>query len=78
MGLVKLFIELFHRWHRSALTKRLDMFDSVTEQNLVLGLDKALVSDSHVADIVEKNDQIFVFNSFPSLSKIATVLNGFE
>ncbi|MEE2902974.1 MAG: DUF790 family protein [Myxococcota bacterium] len=72
------FIELFHRWHRSALTKRLDMFDSVTEQNLVLGLDKALVSDSHVADIVEKNDQIFVFNSFPSLSKLAKVLKGFE
>jgi len=72
------FIELFHRWHRSALTKRLDMFDNMTERNLVLGLDKALVSDSHVAEIVEKNDQIFVFNSFPSLSKIAKVLKGFE
>ena len=72
------FVELFHRWHQGALSKRLEIFDSVTEQNLVLGLDKALVSDSYVAEIAEKNDQIFVFNSFPSLSKLSKVLKAFE
>lgn len=72
------YIELFHRWHKGSLSKRLDILDGITERNLVLGLDKALVSDPYVAEIAENNGQIFVFNSFPSLSKIKKVLKVFE
>ena len=71
-------MELFHRWHKGPLIRRIEDLNQYPDPNFVLGVDKALVSNPEIKKQVENNEQIFVFNAFPSLSKIRKALKRYE
>ena len=71
-------MELFHRWHKGPLLRRIEALRKYPDPNFVLGVDKALVSNPEIQGQVENNEQIFVFNAFPSLSKIKKALKRYE
>ena len=71
-------VELFHRWHQGPLLRRIEALQRFPDPHFVLGLDKALASSAEMQSKIENNAQIFVFNAFPSLSKLQKVLRRFE
>lgn len=70
-------VELFHRWHRGQLLRRLDALASKPDPRLVLGVDRSLLDDT-VTERIEGNDQVFLFKSFPSRRALRRVLKRFD
>jgi predicted nuclease of restriction endonuclease-like RecB superfamily len=66
-------VELFHRWHRSLLGRRLEALASKPDPTLVLGVDRSLL-DEELKEQIAGSDRIFVFNAFPSKRALEKVL----
>lgn len=66
-------VELFHRWHRGVLARRLEALAVKPDPGLVLGVDRSLL-DEELEKRIEASDQMFVFNAFPSRSVMERVL----
>lgn len=58
-------VELFHRWHKGALSTRLDELEQKDDPELSLGVDRALLSDKALAARVEAHPRAFLFRGFP-------------
>ena len=71
-------VELFHRWHKGPLLRRIEALRQFPDPYFVLGVDKALGSSSEIGAKIENNDQIFVFNAFTSLNKLKKALKRYE
>lgn len=68
-------IELFHRWHRHALGRRLDQLAERSDPTLFIGVDRALLKrDEDLAARVETHAQAFTFNQFPSRRVLGKLL----
>ncbi len=71
-------VELFHRWHRHALVRRLDELQSRPDPELVLGVDLSLVKpglDDELAARVHDHPQVFTFNRFPGRRRLQPILD---
>jgi predicted nuclease of restriction endonuclease-like RecB superfamily len=74
-------VELFHRWHRHALLRRLDELRTRPDPALVLGVDLSLVKpgkdgkDDELAARVHDHPQVFTFNKFPSRRRLQPILD---
>lgn len=68
-------VELFHRWHQSALLRRLDELHARPDPELVLGVDLSLVKDAGLAARVDGHPQVFTFNKFPSRRRLQPILD---
>ncbi|MCA9718383.1 MAG: DUF790 family protein [Myxococcales bacterium] len=71
-------IELFHRWHRHALTRRLDELERFPDGELYLGVERALLKDAAVAARVESLPNAFVFNRFPARRTLRALVRELE
>lgn len=60
-------VELFHRFHRGALARRLDELEEFEAPDLRLGVDRALLKAPELASRVETHPRVFLFRGFPSL-----------
>ncbi len=68
-------IELFHRWHRYALERRLDELDTRADPSLYIGADRALLKrNPTLKERIEAHPQAFVFNQFPSRRVLTKLL----
>lgn len=67
-------VELFHRWHRHALARRLDELATRPDPHLLVGVDLALARDEAIAARLEGHPQVFTFNKFPSRKKLQPLL----
>jgi predicted nuclease of restriction endonuclease-like RecB superfamily len=66
-------VELFHRWHRAVLDRRIESLASRPDPGLILGVDRALLDDE-LAQRIEASERMFTFNAFPSKRALEKVL----
>lgn len=71
-------VELFHRWHRHALVRRLDELAVRPDPHFFVGVDLALTKDEAIAARVDGHPQVFTFNKFPSRKKLQPLLDRLE
>lgn len=73
-------LELFHRWHRTQLERRLSYLDSHRELPLVLGIDRALADDAAFDAIRGKYPalagRIYRFRDFPGVDRTRKILDS--
>lgn len=63
-------LELFHAWHAGPLARRLEELRSRPDEDLLLGVDRALVRDSPERAALEKHPQVVLFHGFPSARRL--------
>ncbi|MEO1235122.1 MAG: DUF790 family protein [Myxococcota bacterium] len=71
----RLEIELFHRFHRGALHRRLDELEEHPEPELRLGIDRSLVKDPSLAARCDDHPQVFLFRGFPTQRALKKILS---
>ena len=71
-------LELFHRWHRGALLKRLEFCVANPDLPLLLGVDRALLKGD-LAELLENNAYFqkkgFLFRDFPGVTRVNKLLD---
>lgn len=74
-------LELFHRWHRTQLERRLSYLDSHRQLPLLLGIDRALADDAAFDAIRGKYPalagRIYRFRDFPGVDRTRKMLDSF-
>ncbi|MBF0107779.1 MAG: DUF790 family protein [Magnetococcales bacterium] len=79
-------LEMFHRWHKGPLLRRLQQFDTpgpvADLANLAIAVDRGLAKDPTLADALEKSHYFqehgFLFNEFPLVRRAVACLEGFR
>ena len=70
-------LELFHRWHRGALLKRLEFCEANPDLPLLLGVDRALLK-GELTQLLENSAYFqkkgFLFRDFPGVTKVKKLL----
>jgi len=71
-------LELFHRWHRGALLKRLEFCEANPDLPLLLGVDRALLK-GELPELLENSIYFqkkgFLFRDFPGVARVNKLLN---
>ena len=71
-------LELFHRWHRGALLKRLEFCEGNPDLPLLLGVDRSLLKGD-LPQLLENSEYFqkkgFLFRDFPGVSRVNKLLN---
>lgn len=71
-------MEIFHRWHRAEMERRMEGLDTEQKEFVFFGVSKDLCKDKDLeaalAKFQERNISIFTFRLFPSLKAILTYL----
>ena len=72
-------VELFHRWHRHALTARLRQLKDRPDTRILLGIDKSLAAHVALAESLpcQSAVQTFLFNAFPNAKKLRERLQSY-
>ena len=72
-------LELFHRWHRGALPRRLAFLDGHPQTPLILGVDRAAVTDEGFeelrASFPAAAEKLFRFRDFPAVDTLVRTLD---
>ena len=70
-------LELFHRWHRGALLKRLEFCEANPDLPLLLGVDRALLKGD-LTQLLENSSYFqqkgFLFRDFPGVARVNKLL----
>jgi predicted nuclease of restriction endonuclease-like RecB superfamily len=74
-------LELFHPWHVSHLTMRLEQLEHAETPVLIIGVSKVLLNEALVAQTVENSRYFaqygFVFREMPTTDKVLPILERF-
>ena len=72
-------LELFHRWHRGALPRRLAFLNEHPETPLILGIDRAAVAEEGFAELrtafPAAAERLFRFRDFPAVDTLVRTLD---
>ena len=72
-------LELFHRWHRGALPRRLAFLDEHPQTPLILGVDRAAVADEGFEELRTTHPaaagRLFRFRDFPAVDTLVRTLD---
>lgn len=75
-------LELFHRWHRTELERRLALLRQRPELPLLLGIDRALCDDAEYAALAVRDPalaaRLFRFRDFPGVDRVGKLLEQFR
>ena len=75
----RVFLELFHRWHRSALLPRLRYCIAKGDGPLILGIDRALYK-GELKDLLDtgvlSENRFFLFRDYPTVTKVQKCLDS--
>lgn len=70
------FIELFHRWHKGQFYKRIKHSKFCSENNLIIGYDRKLISNTMLSDNESWfNNNTFNFSNIPSVNAAMKILS---
>jgi uncharacterized protein len=79
-GGVKAHLELFHKWHATQLPMRLSLCERHPELNLLLGVDRALLTDAALKKSLDESAYFksrgFLFRDFPGVETTRTALES--
>lgn len=67
-------VELFHRWHRHALLRRIEGLRSRPDAALLLGVDRTLGRDPAVSAAMDSTNNVFLFSDMPTQRKMKDIL----
>jgi predicted nuclease of restriction endonuclease-like RecB superfamily len=71
-------LELFHRWHMGQLIKRLEQGAMDKVENLIIGVDRSLITKGGLKETLEANEWFssrgFLFRDFPGVSTVLKTL----
>lgn len=71
-------LELFHRWHRGALPRRLAFLDEHPQTPLILGVDRAAVTEEGFEELRTAHpaaaERLFRFRDFPAVETLVRTL----
>ena len=71
-------LELFHRWHRGALPRRLAFLDGHPQTPLIIGVDRAAVADEEFEELraafPAAAERLFRFRDFPAVDTLVRTL----
>lgn len=75
-------LELFHRWHRGQLERRLELLERDPGIQLIAGVDRALADDDAWRILTEQEHpalavRLFRFRDFPGVDRVKRVLDAF-
>lgn len=74
----KVYFELFHKWHKSALIDRLAVLEDNVNHHLVLGVDRNLASGKQFKNMLGESrwfqENGVLFKDFPSVKALSEVL----
>lgn len=77
----ELFLEIFHAWHSSHLSERLQTL-SLNSPKLILGIAQNLLKDPFLSHSVESSEYFnefgFTFREMPTVTKVSKILKKFE
>lgn len=72
-------LELFHRWHRGALPRRLAFLDEHPRTPLILGVDRAAVTEEGFEELRTAHpaaaERLFRFRDFPAVETLVRTLD---
>lgn len=71
-----LVVELFHRFHRGALERRLSDLEATPDPSFRVGVCRTLLKNEGLAERVESLPWAFSFRGFPSVRAIKALLKG--
>ncbi|WP_186644436.1 DUF790 family protein [Fluviispira vulneris] len=78
----KIYIELFHPWHKKALKQRIRNLEKNNQYNLILGAAKVLLKDKEIQACIDQSQYFtnfgFVFREMPTVSQVSELLKKFE
>jgi len=73
-------LELFHRWHKGNLPRRLTFLDKHPETPLVIGVDRAALSGEELGELLRgfpgAAEKVFSFRDFPAVDVLLRILNN--
>ncbi len=76
----RIYLELFHRWHRANLLPRLRFCIARGDRPLILGIDRSLYQ-GELKDLLATGalpqHRYFIFNDYPTVRKVQACLDGF-
>ncbi len=75
------YLELFHRWHKTQLLQRLGDLKKQKETSLILGVCTSIMKKKDLDDILEENSykyNVFSFKDFPSSTKLLKFLETLD
>lgn len=79
-GKKRFHIELFHPWHKGQVAGRLNALDKNPSKNLIVGVDKVLMKDKEVKQLLESSPWFtkhgFEFNQFPTPKQLTKILES--
>jgi hypothetical protein len=71
-------LELFHRWHRTELARRLELLAANPALPLLVGIDRALADDAEYAELERRfpslAERLFRFRDFPGVDRVRALL----
>lgn len=75
-------LELFHRWHRAQLERRIDLLRRKPEMPLLIGIDRAIADDATWEFLLASEpilkDRMFRFRDFPGVERVHRALDSFS
>ena len=73
-------LELFHAWHATSLSRRLEELKARPDPALLLGVDRTLAKGLSQREALEQHPQVVLFHGFPSAKRVrerlSSVLGG--
>ncbi len=73
-------LELFHRWHHTALLVRAAKTELLQKSNLIIGIDRSVAKKPHIAEELSLHDYFehssFLFNGFPAITVVIKLLDS--
>ena len=74
-------LELFHRWHKSELPRRMEFIENDPAPPLILGIDRGAACDELWAELTAAfpaaAERCFRFRDFPGIESVTKTLNRF-
>lgn len=67
-------LELFHRWHRGPLHKRLSYFNINPLPGFLFGVDRAIADEAELKNYPNIADRVFLFRDFPGVERVYQLL----
>ncbi|WP_161597551.1 DUF790 family protein [Fluviispira multicolorata] len=75
----KVFLELFHPWHKTALKQRIVSIEKKKISGFIIGVSKALLKDIELQKLMEDSNYFkengFIFREMPTVSQVSDILN---
>ena len=73
---LEIVIELFHRWHKGLLQRRIQQLTERPDEQYFIGVDRSLAKDDTLKKQFAEDSRVFTFGGFPSVRTLKSLLKA--